>query len=293
MNNKILACIDHSSYSTGVCDYAVWAAQQLAAPLEFAHVLTKSSQESPNNDLSGSIGLGAQEDLLEQLSSLDAQRNKLAQEGGRRLLDGARVRALAGGASEQDTHARQWHGDLIETLLDLQHDVRMFVLGQRGEAESAMEAAKSASQHIGSNLERVVRSLHRPILVAPRLFKIPRKIMIAFDASATTKKGVEMVASSPLFRGLSCHLVMVGTDSEAHHEALAWARTKLEESGFVVSVALRQGDAESVLTDQVHANDIDLLIMGAYGHSRIRQFIVGSTTTTLLRTSSIPVLLLR
>jgi nucleotide-binding universal stress UspA family protein len=34
-------------------------------------------------------------------------------------------------------------------------------------------------------------------------------------------------------------------------------------------------------------------VMGAYGHSRIRQLIVGSTTTTLLRTSPVPVLVLR
>ncbi|WP_373217286.1 universal stress protein, partial [Parasutterella excrementihominis] len=38
---------------------------------------------------------------------------------------------------------------------------------------------------------------------------------------------------------------------------------------------------------------IDLLVMGAYGHSHIRQFLVGSTTTTMLRTSTLPVLLLR
>ena len=282
MNNKILACIDHSSYSTGVCDYAAWAAQQLAAPLEFAYVMDSAPQQSQKSDLSGSIGLGAQEDLLEQLSSLDEQRNKLAQEVGRRLLDGARERASA-----QDTQARQWHGDLVETLLELQHDVRLFVLGQRG------EAGERASKHIGSNLERVVRALHRPILVVPRLFKTPQKIMIAFDASATTKKGVEMIATSPLFRGLECHVVMVGADSDEHHAELAWARTTLETNGFIVSAWLLQGDAESALTDHVEANEIDLLIMGAYGHSRIRQLIVGSTTRTLLRTSSIPVLLLR
>ncbi|MCT7085102.1 universal stress protein, partial [Salmonella enterica] len=38
---------------------------------------------------------------------------------------------------------------------------------------------------------------------------------------------------------------------------------------------------------------IDLLVMGAYGHSRIRQFLVGSTTRTMLRTATMPVLLLR
>lgn len=291
MNHKILACIEHSSYSTGVCDYAAWAAQQLTAPLEFAHVLGNLSQQAQKSDLSGSIGLGAQEDLLEQLTSLDEQRNKLAQEGGRRLLDGARERALTAGASAPDTHATQWHGDLVETLLDMQHDVRLFVLGQRGEAGGGVE--KNASQHIGSNLERVVRALHRPILVVPRLFKTPKKIMIAFDASATTKKGVEMIATSALFRALECHVVMVGAQSDERQAELAWARTMLETNSAIVSTSLLQGDAESALTDYVDANDIDLLIMGAYGHSRIRQLIVGSTTTTTLRTSLIPVLLLR
>jgi len=36
-------------------------------------------------------------------------------------------------------------------------------------------------------------------------------VIIAFDGSATTRKGVEMVATSPLFCGLPCHLVMLGT----------------------------------------------------------------------------------
>ena len=38
---------------------------------------------------------------------------------------------------------------------------------------------------------------------------------------------------------------------------------------------------------------IDLLAMGAYGHSRVRQFIVGSTTSSMVRTCLIPVMLFR
>ncbi|WP_426148757.1 universal stress protein [Polaromonas sp. DSR2-3-2] len=41
------------------------------------------------------------------------------------------------------------------------------------------------------------------------------------------------------------------------------------------------------------AHAVDLLVIGAYGHSRVRQLIMGSTTTTLLRTSPVPVLVLR
>mgnify|MGYP002039258621 FL=1 len=56
---------------------------------------------------------------------------------------------------------------------------------------------------------------------------------------------------------------------------------------------MEDGDAEKVLSDYVKDQQIDVLIMGAYGHSRIRQLLVGSTATTMLRTSSIPILLLR
>jgi len=48
-----------------------------------------------------------------------------------------------------------------------------------------------------------------------------------------------------------------------------------------------------VLPALVKARGAGLLVMGAYGHSRIRQLIVGSTTSTLLRRSEVPVLILR
>ncbi|MAT64134.1 MAG: hypothetical protein CMN57_00620 [Gammaproteobacteria bacterium] len=53
------------------------------------------------------------------------------------------------------------------------------------------------------------------------------------------------------------------------------------------------GEVERVLCDYRSANDIDLLVMGAYGHSVIRRFLVGSTTTSVMRNASVPVLLLR
>jgi nucleotide-binding universal stress UspA family protein len=37
----------------------------------------------------------------------------------------------------------------------------------------------------------------------------------------------------------------------------------------------------------------DLLVMGAYGHSRIRELIIGTTTTALLRDTPVPLLVVR
>lgn len=285
MNNKVLACIDHSSYTPSVCDYAAWAAARLDAPLEFIHVINRQMDTARKLDLSGSIGLGAQEALLEDLSSLDEKRGKIAQESGRLLLEGARQRAIAAGVAAPE--ARQRHGELVETMTEMEKSARLFVIGKRGETGDA------APEHIGSNLERAVRALHRPLLVVPKEFRAPRTVMIAFDGSTTTRKGVEMIAASPLFRGLPCHVVMADAGSATAREQLAWAREMLESTGFPTTTAMIPGDAEAVLADYLQAHEIDLLVMGAYGHSRIRQLLVGSTTTSMLRTSTVPTLLLR
>lgn len=285
MNDKVLACIDHSSYTPAVCDYAAWAALQMSAPLEFIHVLDRHPEIPKKRDLSGSIGLGAQEALLEDLSALDEKMSRIAQERGRLMLEGAKQRAIDDGVAAPE--GRQRHGELVETLAELETSARLFVLGKRG------EAAESAPQHIGSNLERVARALHRPILVVPKAYKQPGAIMVAFDGSATTRKGIEMIASSPLFRGSPCHVVMAGAESAAASAHMDWAGGMLRRAGFDTHLALVAGEPEAVLANYLQAHDIDVLVMGAYGHSRIRQLLVGSTTTIMIRTVAVPLLLLR
>ncbi|MHB1398583.1 MAG: universal stress protein [Trichloromonadaceae bacterium] len=280
----VLACIDGSTYAPAVCDAAAWAALRLDAPLTFLHVLSKAQEPRPA-DLSGSIGLGAREALLEELAALDEKRGKLAQEGGRQLLAAARERAHSAGVATPE--ALQRHGGLVETLTELEAGIRLLVLGKRG------AAAQVAAEHLGSHLERVIRSLQRPTLVTTGEFHPPQRVMLAYDGSATARKGLEMVAGSPLFKGLPCHLVMVGADTAETRAELARARQSLEQAGFAVPAVILPGEAETVLSRYQKEHDIGLMIMGAYGHSRIRHLLIGSTTTAMLRKSAIPLLLLR
>ena len=53
------------------------------------------------------------------------------------------------------------------------------------------------------------------------------------------------------------------------------------------------GPAEEIIAAAVKEHHVNLLVMGAYGHSRIREFILGSTTTTMVRTCQMPVLMFR
>ena len=282
---RVLAAIDHSTYTESVARHAGWAAARLGAPLELLHVLDRHPEAAPVADYSGNLELGEQERLLSELAQLDERRSALAQEQGRLLLKEAKGFAAEMGATGADT--RQRHGGLVDTLTEQEPGVRLFVLGKRG------SHADFARGHLGGNLERVVRAVHRPLLVASRAFRPIRRVLVAFDGSATTRKGIEMIAASPLFRGLEVRILMAGKDGETPRSQLHWAKDVLAVAGFEVAASLRDGQPDSAIADAVREEGIDLLVMGAYGHSRIRQLIVGSTTTTMLRTCPIPVLLLR
>jgi len=279
-----MACIDGSAQAAAVCDCAAWASLQLDAPLTLLHVLDQQQYPAAGN-LSGIIGLGSREYLLEELAALDEKRSKLALEEGRMMLASARQRVITAGIAQPDV--RQRHGDLVETLRDLEADIRLLVIGKQGEDSG------NDLQLIGSQLESVIRTLHRPILVTPASFSVPTSVMLAFDGSDTSRKGVEMLASSPLFKGIPIHLVMVGDDNGEHRALLDSARDALVSAGFDVHIALRSGEVEPALHAYQAEHQIGLLVMGAYGHSRIRQFLVGSTTTRMIRSTTTPLLLLR
>ena len=87
--NKVYACIDGLDTTTAVIDWAAWSALRLEVPLELLHVLERAPEMPHVGDYSGAIGLGAQEVLLQQLSALDEQRGKMAQEAGRQMLASA------------------------------------------------------------------------------------------------------------------------------------------------------------------------------------------------------------
>ena len=282
---KVIACVDGAAYTASVCDYSVWAARQMAAPIEFLQVLDRHPERAPLADFSGNLGPGTQEALLEELSALDEQRSLLAQRHGRELLDGAVSRAKSAGLAAVES--RQRHGNLVESLLELEAETRLFVLGQHEQPE------QRGRHHLDHSVERVIRAVQRPVLVALAQYRAPQHFAIAYDGSATGRKMVQAVAVSPLLKGQACTVVMAGQPAAASAEQLGWASSTLAAAGFKVSTKVLADELEAALPAWLVAGSIDLLVMGAYGHSRIRHLVVGSTTTALLRTCPVPVLLLR
>ncbi|MFZ1425928.1 MAG: universal stress protein [Geminicoccaceae bacterium] len=285
MLTRIVAFIDGSAYAQSVCDHAAWAAIRLGGPVEVVHVLGRRDVASAPADLSGNLDANTQETLLSELAALDAQKARLALKRGRLILDEAKQRLQSAGVADVTTRLR--HGDLIDTVVELEHEARFLCLGKRG------EGADFARLHLGSNLERVARASSRPILVAARAFKPIERFLIAFDGGASSLKAVDHVAASPVLRGLACHLLMVGPDSADAERRLVAATSRLEAGGLSVRAEILPGEPDKVIARTVEQERIGLLVMGAYGHSRIRSLVIGSTTTAMIRSCLVPIFMFR
>ncbi|MEE3045287.1 MAG: universal stress protein [Pseudomonadota bacterium] len=281
----LIALIDGSGYSQSVCDLTRWVAERTDASIDLMHVLGRRSVGSEPADLSGNLKLGARTALLKELADLDEQKNKLELKRGRFLLEEAKTGLEDAGLANVGTKLR--HGDLIESIAEFENDADLIVVGKRG------EAADFAKMHLGSNLERVVRAAKKPVLVASRAFKPINKFLIAFDGGESVMKAVRHIASGKLFTGLPCVLLSVGKPTDTMQEKLDEAAAILRKAGYSVDAGFASGEPEDVIKDKIETDKIDLLVMGAYGHSRIRNLIIGSTTTEMVRSCQVPVMMFR
>lgn len=281
---NVVSCIDSSPGATAVCDAGAWASQRMNAPLQLLHVLDKP-KTPVQSDFSGRLGVDSREHLLDELVELDARRNKLAQEDGKLMLEAAKSRARQHGAS--DITAFQRHGSLLESLLELQDEARLLIMGRQGEGHAGRAMA------VGSQLESVIRACHKPILITLDQFSAPNNFMIAFDGRSVTQKVLDTLIASPLLQDLPCHLVAVNNTSLDRGPELQAAAHKLTQAGFTVDATVLQGEMRAEILRYQQAHGIELMVMGAYGHSRIRRLFLGSNTIEMISASTIPLIIVR
>lgn len=293
----ILLCSDGSAFADGIYRYGAWFARKFQAQAKVLFVNDIRGQKVVSTgNFSGSIGLGASEQLLNDLVNLEHERAKLNNQRSRLILRNAGEVLKSEGLN--DVELLNPTGFLVDCFHDYEAEADMVVLGKRG------EAAEFASDHLGANIDRIVRSSSKPCLVTPQTFAPIERLLFAYDGSPTGKRVLSfLVDNAEGLKDIEIHLLTVikseGDDKrfsfreDKPTQELAKAQETLQQAGFSLTVSSLTGDPEKVIAQYIEQNQISLLVMGAYGHRRIRHLVIGSTTVQLLRSSKIPVLLFR
>jgi len=285
-NQYILSCINGLPPSKAVIEYSCWLTSKLDKNLKLLHVLDQQYHEEEAN-LSGSIGLGTREEMLEQIVEIEHQQNKLLQQKAKLILESAKEQAKTLGVKEAELCLRR--GKLIENILEFNEKIAVAVIGKYGKDHQNQQGTNV----VGHKVEALVRTLRKPILIISEVFNAPQSICLAYDGSEGANKTLDFIGEHKGLTNLSVHIVYVGEANEENQARLQKAKDKLKAQSITSETATISGNVDEALMQYMQQHNISMLAMGAFGHHWIRDFVMGSVTSKVIKNIKRPLLLVR
>ena len=276
--NRVIACIDSSPCINAVADAAAWVAQQTQRELVLLQVLDYYPASYHLGEISGVIGFESNAMLLKELAELEQKQSELALDYSNNLL--GHISELIQEKYGIKATQIQEKGDFLEQSFHVLNEQDIVLIGRVGERSA--EKQKS----IGSNVENFIRGAKCTVMTVGETFKPPTRFIFAYEDSPTCKDMMKRVAKSDLLKQLQCHLLYVGD----HPEVLEIPTEYLHNAGLNVVVEYRYGDVAENILDYQREHGIQLIVLGAFSHSKIHQFFLGSITTNIFRNSTVPLL---
>ena len=138
-------------------------------------------------------------------------------------------------------------------------------------------------QNLDSLLPPVIRSSVRPIWVPSAAFNDVKGVLIAYDGSVHASRVLSTAMTLASRSQIECHLVNIAASEETGLKVLEPADAYLRNHGIEALKRVVKGShAADTICDLMEHSGLDVLLMGAYGHSPIREMIFGSTTEKVL-----------
>lgn len=111
-----------------------------------------------------------------------------------------------------------------------------------------------------------------------------------YDGTLHVVFAIELSATMPLRVTLDSVIEQLEADGEEFVTRIA---NRAAAAGIEVETSVEHGVADEAIVDYVGANDIDLVVMGTHGRRGIDRQLLGSVTERVIRTSPVPVLVVR
>ncbi len=280
MVKNILIPTDGSDFGKTAIAYGIFIARKLDAQLTGLHVVDIRLMQGPVfTDISGSIGLPPYQELLPAIESgLDAKAEEILKE--------FRDQCEAAGIHPE---TKKVVGVIDETIIEEGRTCCDWVLlAQRGE-----HFHLDGGAILGSTAQSVVRLSGKPVLVTPGHFREIATMALAYDGSTPADHALKLAAELSQQAAWPLSVVIISDDQALAAKAVAKSQRRSRVPIHHSSVIIRTGKEDKELLRFIREGSADLLVMGAYGHNRLRELLLGSTTSSIIRKSTIPVLLTR
>jgi len=278
MIKTILVGLDGSEHARTANEYALWLGDRLGATVIGLHVVDIVSIEgSYLHDLSGSLGFEPYLDFSSKMREVLYARGKVLLQEFTNEATKRHVRAdtvLGMGVVANEIAERARTADLV-------------VIGHRGVNE------KFSSGLLGSTAESITRKCPKPVFVSTMDFRPVTRPLLAYDGSQRAAAAMHAAAEFCVSLSLPLTVVTVCNDPESGEKVIGDARKYLASYDLTSAYEVQMGNAPEQIIATIKERDFDLLFIGAYGHSRILEMVLGSTTEYVVRNSPCPVFLNR
>jgi len=221
-----------------------------------------------------------------------------AQERSRSEAERGATEAFRAAAAKHPGVKTEWRSSAEEALDALRVSARYADLVIVGQRDRDSEGDTGIAPGF---VDELVLSAGRPVLIVPYAGRFPsvgKHVLVAWNASSEAARAV--ADALPLLAGAeSVHVMAFNPEaSRAEHGESPGADIALFLARHgVKATASRQshvgnGVGEQILSRAADLN-VDLIVMGAYGHSRLRELVMGGVTRTILDSMTVPVLMSR
>jgi nucleotide-binding universal stress UspA family protein len=276
MIKQILVPTDGSDYANIGVQYAIGLAKQHDASVIGLHIVDIRMLEGPFlRDISASLGTAPYVNYQSNIASILEERGKATLEDFRRRCEQAGVKF----------HDVQLTGSVMQSIVTQSELADIIVIGRGVEHGQWIEGL------VGSTTESVVRHTKRPVLVTGRAEAKIQRFVVAYDGSAHARSALQFATS--LGETWLVPFEVITVAGEGGEKIIDEARSYLEAHDLAVEYAVREGDPRDTLVDYAREREADLLVMGAFGHSKVRELLLGSTTHYILNHAPCPLLLAR
>ncbi|MFQ5684610.1 MAG: universal stress protein [Candidatus Binatia bacterium] len=278
MIKNILVPLDGSDHSRAALDYALWMTEKLRGTLFGQHVIDTISIEGTFlHDISGSLG-------FEPYLDFSTKMREVLEERGKTILDEFRQRC-----SQKEIRHEAFLdiGIIPNEICERSKVADLVILGHRGINEGFSTGL------LGNTAESVTRKCPRPVFVSTKRYKLIEHPLLAYDGSRRASSALESAAEFCTQLGLPLAVLYVQRKEKPGENVLQEAKSYLGSYEIDVHYELARGYPEQKIVDYLVNFNYDLLFIGAYGHRRIIEMVLGSTTEYVLSKSPCPVILTR